>query len=455
MLGLPQEAAALRDRFAPFFSRPTFDRLVLLVVGAILTMGRRTVSRILWTMRPWLSGHPSSYHRVFSRRRWSLWPLARVLCAMIMELIPPEQPVLVAGDDTVLAHKGKKVYAKACHRDAVRSNTNGRFVSKWGHQWVVLAILVRFPFSSRPWALPVLVGLYRNRGLDEQENRRHRTPTDLARGLLCHLLRWHPDRLFVFLGDGGYASHELARFCRRRCRRTPHRLVLVARCDCNVNLYSLPGAKEQRRRCYKKHKLPRPQESVEKAKEHLHESVVRWYGNTSREVQWLSAAGGWYSVRAKGKESVVPIRWVYVRNRQGGREDYFYSTDALMAPQAIIETFARRWSIEVTFEEMRGLLGLETTRQRVRDSVLRMAPLLLGLFSLVSLLYAQLQRGKSLGPRSMPCYHKPEPTFSDALFAVRRLLWRELLQHIEQHASVAAIPQTFRETIITYLAEAA
>lgn len=467
MIPLPTEVASLLDAFRrPAFTRPTFERFVLLAVGAILTMGRRTVSRILWTMRSWLDGHPSSYHRFLSRRRWSPWPLARTLAAMVLELVPADRPAHVAGDDTVAGHTGKKVYAKSCHRDAVRSNTQGRTVTKWGHQWVVLAVLVRFPFASRPWALPVLVALYRNRDLNGREGRRHKTPAQLARGLLAVLLRWFPGRRFVFLGDGGFASHELARYCRRRCRRVPGRLAIVARCDADANLYARPSAAALagrdfgRRGCHKKHKLPRPGATAAAAKGHLHAATVAWYGGGERAVRWVSACGGWYSTRAHGRDSVVPVRWVFVRDEQGGREDYFYTTDLSMRPERVIATFAGRWNIEVTFQEVRALLGFETTRQRVKASVLRAVPLLLGLFSVVALLYARLHarlaaERKAPAPRRTPCYAKAEPTFSDALFAVRRLLWETLLQQAAPQWGVASIPPAFKETLLEYLSEAA
>src|SRR5882762_10081946 len=120
MFTAPRTVLPLLEVFAPAFTRPSFGRFVLLLVGSIVTFGRRTVSRILWTLGPAAaSGHPSSFHRFFSQARWSLWPLAKVLCAMVLELLPDDQPVHLAIDDTVFQHRGKKVYGKGCHRDAV------------------------------------------------------------------------------------------------------------------------------------------------------------------------------------------------------------------------------------------------------------------------------------------------------------------------------------------------
>ena len=123
MLALPPEGKRLLDAFRPAFTAPTYQRFLLLLIGAIVAMGRRTVSRILWASRCLNDGHPSSYHRFFSAARWSGWPLARVLAAAVLERIPADQPVTLAADDTVAEHRGKKVFGKGCHRDAVRSGS--------------------------------------------------------------------------------------------------------------------------------------------------------------------------------------------------------------------------------------------------------------------------------------------------------------------------------------------
>ena len=450
VFALPPEAALLRA-FRPAFTRPTFERFVLLAVGAIVAMGRRTVSRVLWPVRSLLRGHPSSYHRFFSARRWSPWALGKALSAMVLELVPADQPVLVAADDTVVGHTGRKVYAKGCHRDAVRSNASGRVVTRWGHRWVVLAVLVRFPFSSRPWALPVLAALWRDAALNGRERRRHKTPVRLAKGLVSALLHWFPRRHLILLGDGGFSSHELARFCRRHRRR----LTLVARCDPGVNLYAVPGRFDPGH--HKTHRLPRPWQ-VAAGPAAPWRAEVAWYGNSRREVRLLSGCGGWYSTRSRGPESVVPIRWVFVRDARGGREDYFYSTDLSLRPERVVECFAGRWSIEVTFEEVRAHLGLESTRCRRRSSVLRQCPCLLGAFSVVSLIYAELVRRRHRGrapTRQTPCYRKAEPTFSDALFAVRRLLWAPLLQQAAPARGVAPLPRRLRQMLLDQLCQAA
>jgi hypothetical protein len=188
----------------------------------------------------------------------------------------------------------------------------------------------------------------------------------------------------------------------------------------------------------------------------LRPRAVVW--TSRRQVQLFSACGNWFRRGGNHSGGLIPIRWVFVRDPASGREDWFYSTDPRCRPQQVPEYFAWRWSIEVTFEEARAHLGLETTRQRCRRSVLRTAPCLLGLFSVISLIFAkrwQSQRG-SVVLHQTPCYHKTEPTFADALYTVRRMLWdRSLLKHVLGPRRLAAFPSVVRQTLLTYFAEAA
>jgi hypothetical protein len=198
---LPQPARSLFDSLAGAITGPTFLRFVVLALATILTVGQRTVCNLLRTLGALAPGHPSSYHRVFSKRRWSCWRLARGLAHWVFDHLVPEGRVLLAGDDTVDGHKGAQVFGKGCHRDPVRS-THSLTVFRWGHKWVVLAVLVRFPFTRRLWALPVLVALYRTEKDNAQAGRRHKTPARLLRQLCGVLLRWFRQRSFVLAGDG-------------------------------------------------------------------------------------------------------------------------------------------------------------------------------------------------------------------------------------------------------------
>ena len=448
MLSIPSAAQSLFMSFSIAFTQPTFQRILLLAIGGILTMGSRTVTGILWTMRTLATGHPSSYHRIFSRAVWSLWPLGKVLAGAILHQTPPDEPVLVPMDDTTVQHRGKRVYGKGCHHDAVRSAHN-HVVFRWGHRWVVLAISVKFPFTSRRWALPVLCALYRPEQLNHAEKRRHKTAPHLARQLMAVLIHWFPHRKFVFLGDGGYASHDLAKFCYRHRRHA----TLVSRYHGDANLYA--PAPKQRNRIgrprVKGDKLPSPQQVV--ARRQLATATVSWYGGGDRRVQLTSDTGHWF----KSGAGLVPIRWVFVRDMQGThRDEYFYTTDTSLSGEQIASWFTARWPIETTFQEVRAHLGFETPRQYVAKSVLRTAPCLLGLFSVVCLIFAGHTLHHRVRVRQTQWYIKAEPTFSDAIATVRRLFWQKtVFEKVSYHTGFAKLSPKFRNLLLDYLSQAA
>ena len=453
MIRLPREAALLQ-RMSQTFTKPTGQRFLFLAVAAIITMGRRTVSHILWSACCLCQGDPSSYHRFFSKARWSLWPLARILAAAVLELVPADQAVVVDADDTVAEHRGKKVFGTGCHRDAVRSSwTHTAF--KWGHKWVVLAVNVRLPWCRRDWALPVMAALYTPRPEDQASGgKRHKTPVLLARQMMAALMHWFPDRKFVLLGDWGFASHDLALFCHRH----GDRVTLIARLRSDANLYALPsvtrscGPGRHRR---KGKKLPGPRQTVARTKCRARASV-RWYGSSVRELEMLSGCGGWYRGRGGGRAALIPIRWVFTHDPQEDHDDYFYTTDPTRSPIQIIESFAGRWNMEVSFEEVRAHLNFESTRMRCENSVKRAGAMLLGLFSIVSLIYAQIASKTKVTVYGTPCYHKTNPTFADALAAVRKLLWQKvILQHVPGGNVVAKLPLPAWQMLLDHLAAAA
>ncbi|WP_052639613.1 transposase [Zavarzinella formosa] len=259
---LPPEAASLLDAFAPLFTHPTFDRFVTLLAGVLLTPGRRTVANILRTLEFLAPGHPASYRRVLSAARWSGVELGCVLAGFLLKHFVPDGPVALAGDDPVDGHPGRHVYGKARHRDPVRSS-HSYTAWQYGHKWVVLAILVRFPLTARPWALPILVDLYRSAEDNRRRKRTHRTPAQLMCRLLRLVLLRFPDRAFTSVGDAGSGMHEVARFCHRH----RDRLVLVSKSNPDANLFTPPPPYHGKGRpSVKGDRLPKPLEAVAGAK---------------------------------------------------------------------------------------------------------------------------------------------------------------------------------------------
>ena len=191
---VPKALRGLMAAFEAEFSPTVFVNFVTLMLSAIVTTGRHTVSQLIRNAGALADAHPSSYHRVLSQRVWSPWPLAKALATCIINTFLPTGSIMLVGDETVTEHTGKRVFGKGMHRDAKRSSNN-HVAHLFGHKWVVLAILVQLPMTHRPWALPVLVALYRSppKGTKKSQNKdhtqpRHKTPCDIMRQLVAAFL---------------------------------------------------------------------------------------------------------------------------------------------------------------------------------------------------------------------------------------------------------------------------
>lgn len=417
MSSVPEALRGVVATWSATFSESVFVNFLTLLQGAILTTGRRTVSRVLRVVSVLAEAHPSSFHRLLSHRRWSLWPLARALAKFIVAEFYRRGVIRLVGDETATEHPGKKVYGKGRHRDAKRS-THSYIAHLWGHKWVVLAILVQLPGTNRAWALPILVALYHDPKEDKAQGRRHKTPVDLMRQLLCVMMRWFPGRKFVFAGDGGYGTHPLTQFARRH----QNRLTLVSRFHADAALYAAPprpSKKKTGRPRIKGRKLPSPEQTVAKTTRRR-KLRVNWYGGEKRQVEIVTGKGWWY----RAGDGIVEVLWVYVHDLTGThRDEYFYTTDLKLTPKQIIEYFTGRWAIEVTFQEARQYLGVETTRGWCRQTVLRAEPCLFGLYTVVALWYAALPPADR-ADLAVAWHGKSAITFSDAITLVRRDLWR-------------------------------
>jgi hypothetical protein len=452
---LPPALLAFFAFFSPSFTRPTFWRFTLLAVAAILTTGCSTVANLLRTLGCLAPGDPSDYHRVFSHRRWSAAGLARALAGWIFDHLCDDGPILLAADDTVSEHPGDKVYGKGCHRDAVRSSH--RYTAfRWGHKWLVLAVLVRLPFAQRFWALPILVVLCRSEKEDIKDQRPHKTPAQVLAQMLLVLRRWFPQRRFLCAADGGFASHELA----GSVQRSAGQVGLVSRFYADAALYDLPP-KPQLKANGKRQSAGRPR--VRGAKQDTPEQVVAktsarerlrlsWYGGSERAVEVVSGTGHWY----RANQGLVEVRWVFVHDVEGThRDEYFFSTELSLSAQEVVQTYTRRWNLETTFEEMRSYIGLETTRGRKKETVLRVEPCLFGLYSVVACLYRQLPAQWTQGV-GVKWQGKKDLTFSDAITAVRRWLWVEgVFRQGDDQGAFEKLPQGLQQVILNGLAPAA
>jgi hypothetical protein len=293
-MNIPDVALPVLTGLRPTFSTPTYNRFLVLLRGARLTTGRRTITNVRRAVRHQTPGHASSSHRVFSQRPWSPWVLARGLMTFLLAHVVPTGPVFLAGDDPVAERPGPQVFGKGRHRDGVRS-THSYTAYRWGHKWGVVSVLVKFPLATRPWALPAFA-LYRAPPWNQTHGMRHKTPAHIARLLLARLIRWFPARQFNFGGDTGYGTSETARFCRQHRRH----LTLISKFYGDAALYEPPPPRTRTtlgRPRVKGRKLRSPQEVVAQT---IQRSclTVAWYGGATRNIEVVTGTGHWYRIGA-------------------------------------------------------------------------------------------------------------------------------------------------------------
>ncbi|HET6468090.1 MAG TPA: transposase [Geminicoccaceae bacterium] len=438
MMAKPSTPDILVPWMAPFaacFTHPTWRNVLLLMTGAILAPGRRTVASALSAMGLRHVSTFTNFHRVLNRNRWSSRALARRLLALLVGAFVPHGPVVVGIDETLERRWGRKIKARGIYRDPVRSS-RGHFVKASGLRWVSVMLLAPVPWAGRVWASPSLTVLAPSERFARQHGRRHKRLTEWARQVLLLAARWLPDRQVIAVADSSYAAIELLDAVRSR-------LTFVTRLRLDARLFEpapprRPGTIGRPRVAGAR--LPTLAERLADPTTCWHRvDVTGWYGRSERRLDVLSGTAVWYHTGLPA----VPIRYVLVRDVAGAFEPQaFLCTDLAADPLDILRWFVRRWSIEVTFAEVRRHLGMETQRQWSDPAIARTTPLLLGLFSLITLWADGLAATGRVPPRRAAWYPKPALTFSDALAAVRYALWTaEVFPTSADNADVAKIPR--------------
>jgi hypothetical protein len=436
--------------FAVAFTRPTFDHVITLLAGTLLASGRRTVTAALRAVGLQDDQHFTTYHRVLNRAIWSPLALSQLLLTVLLTtVVTAEEPLIVALDDTLERRYGKRVAHKGCYHDAVRSRP-GQPMTTTGIRWLCCAALVSLPWSRRNWALPFLTIPAPSPTVSVTLGKTHRTLPDRAASLVRVLRRWVPDRAIILLGDSTFGVVELALACSRA------HVTWVARMRMTAALYapvppqpkSKPGVKPKKGK-----RLPTPAQHLANPATRWGKLQVRWYDGDTKTFDALSQAALWH----RDGYDPVPIRWLLLRDPQKKLKPMILGcTDEEASPEQILTWYLGRWAIEVTFEEARMHLGIETQRQWTRRAIERTTPCLLGLFTLVVLLARDLH-GTTIPIRQSAWYAKEEATFIDLLAAVRRDLWRQrvLNRPTPDHTPVLANSRPASDPALAALLDAA
>lgn len=423
---------------------PSAQSFATIVLGWILANGQRTMSGVVRAAGPHATKSHDAYHNFFSKSSWSIDALWRMLFVMLVRVfvinrnpgrqsLPPT--IWIAGDDTLSKHWGRKIWGAGLYRDAVRSSKKHTAYA-WGLNWVVLAMIVRVPLlKERFIALPILARL--NPKLDEEQNscaqdkarktkpkgegsKKKKTTVTIMEEMIRTVAAWFPEAQFLFCGDGAYACVA---------GRVAGNVEVVSRIRRDAALYAPPPKRRKKgpgRPAKRGRRLPTPQKMADQVGKRWKLSEVDLYGKiVERQLYAFNAL--WYEVCPDRL-----VRIVIVRDPAGKSDDeFFFTTDLDMAPEAIVHCYTGRWAIEVVFRETKQYLGMDQPQARKKKAVLRITPLCLWLNSVIKLWFVlESEQGRPTLPQTDPWYHhKDTISFQDMLGAVRLYFWRHCIFH--------------------------
>jgi len=412
-------------------TQPTFHSLVILVTGWVFA-SRRTVTGMIQAGGAVGVKHHSAFHRVFAAARWSLDALGLALFKLILRWLPEDRPVFLAVDDTLARKRGLKIFGVGMHHDPILSS-RGKAIVNWGHSWVVLGVLVRFPFRDDHWfCLPILFRLYHSRQTVDCEDEGYRTRPELAVEMLGILCSAHHTRRFHLVADSIYSGKSVL-------RHLPQNSDFTGRAHLDAQLFGLPpkrraGMKGRPR----KHgaRRPSPRQMLETAGERLRLNI---YGRRET-VRVVECVALWY-----GTAGSRSLRIVAVEPLSSGRQPQaFYSTCLDATPEEILTWYACRWAIEVAFQDSKGHLGFEEPQGWTKQAVKRTAPMAMLLYTLLIAWFAQ--EGHHLRFPHRPWYvRKKSIAFVDMLRTLRHESLRE--RFIQPSANATPIQKTIEYLI--------
>lgn len=431
---------ALLQNFRIVFTAPAFRLFVLLLTGWTLSCRHRYITECIFTAGQVGIGHWSRFHRFFSHYAWSLDELCRVLARLLVNRFCPTGPLLLAGDDTLCRKHGLGLFGAGMHHDPLLSSKALKVFS-WGHDWVVLALLIRLPAwaPTKVFALPIAFRLYVNRqgltkGKKNKRSRkaasakkrkwrrpdpRHRTRPELLVELLQLVAAWFADRQIVVSADSAYGGKSVL-------RHLPANVDLISQVHPQGVLYAPPPAGQGVGRPRKKgERLPDLKGWAEDGNRPWQELTFQQYGlHTTLQVKVQQAL--YY---AAGKDRLLTV--ILTRDKVGKRPDHrFYCTRLDWSAQDVLSAYASRWALEVTFEGSKQVLGLEDAANRLPQAVRRTAPMALVLYSLVVLWFDREGHEQWRIPWRPWYRRKREPSFQDMVSTLRRRSWEEKIGEV-------------------------
>ena len=451
MFSLPIAFSSAIGVFAPVFSRPVWQHVKVLMTGAVLAPGQRTVTAILRIMGRSAASDFQTYHRVLNRAVWSPLTASRLLLRLLVAVFIPSGVVVFGLDDTIERRRGDQIAAKGIYRDPVRSS-HAYVVKVSGLRWLGCMLLTPIAWANRVWALPFMTVLCPSERFYEQQGRRHQTLLERAWQIIRLVRRWLSDREVVFVADSSFVALEWLDQVVRLSR-----VSVSTRLRLDAALYDPPPLRAPRQTGRPRLKgKRRPTLEAVLADEQTQWSKLTiddWYGKGPREVAVATDTAVWYHT---GKPPVT-IRWVLIRDPQEHfKPQALLSTQLEHTPAQMLTWFVRRWTMEVTWEEARAHLGMETQRQWNERAIARATPALVSLYSIITLTAHLLLEKGATCVRSTAWYSKTRPTFSDAMALVRQQWWEHIhFSMSPQETDMIKIPRALLERFTEALCYAA
>jgi DDE superfamily endonuclease len=380
MLSLPITFTRVIGVFAPVFSRPVWQHVTVLMTGAVLAPGKRTVTAILQRMGRSAAPDFQTYHRVLNRAVWSPRTASRLLLRLLGVVCIPRGVVVLGLEATIARRRGDQSKAKGISRDPVRSS-HAHFVKVSGLRWLACMVLTPLAWADRVWALPFLTVLCPSERFYAQRGRRHQTLTERAWQRIQRVGRWLPGREVVWGADSSFAALELL----DKVAMLPHASVITRR-RLDAALSDPPPPRKPRttgRPRLKGQRRPTLEAVLADAKTQWTPLIVdQWYGEGPREVEVTTDTAVWYPTG----NPPVAIRWILIRDpHERFKPQALWSTNLAYTPEQILPWFVRRWTMEVTCAEARAPLGMATQRQWNDRAIARTTPALLRLDSIMTL----------------------------------------------------------------------
>lgn len=425
MLNLPAPIVTALAVFAPLFSRRVFSSACMLLIGHLTCTGARTITNFLREIGLSNERRYSRFHDVIRKAKWSSLKASRLLLQSIVVRWIGEGTLHIIVDSTLERRRGPRIEGLGVHRDATAS-TKKRKVLSVGHNWLVFAVLVQFPGAKHVWSLPFLSVLLRpmeplGASRNPKTPARHKKMTRYVEQVVMQLRRWvGPNINITLTADSAFCSKRICRTCQK------HNVRLCTRLRLDASLCDFPPEKKPARGRPRivGARLRNLSEIATDPETSWSRTLCRWYGGGTRTIEVCTGSCLWYH-NSTGKP--VPIRWVLTRDPEAqGEVVAILCTDPNSSVADIIGQYVSRWSIEVTFQEIRTHFRFGTSRTWSDLSIERMAPSIIASFSVTCLIAAEAteQRHDKIQPVTTAWYQKQHVTFSDTLAYVRSLVPR-------------------------------